>query len=158
MPNQNFQGRDALAQVQLGIRVDRPTATLPQGTAGSIFTITGGRVLMTAILGEVTTAIGGANAMKLIANPTVATAGDTDLCAAADLDTCDIGDLISITGTPGDGILVAHKGSVQMMGPTGVALQTGTLQLHCAGSTAGAIKWSIWYVPLDTGAYVTAAA
>jgi len=158
MPNQNFQGRDALAQVQLGIRVDRPTATLPQGTAGSIFTITGGKVLMTGIIGEVTTAIGGANATKLIANPTVATAADTDLCAAVDINTCDIGDLLSITGTPADGLLAAHAGAVQMLGPTGVVLQTGALQLHCVGSTTGNIKWSLWYVPLDTGAYVTAAA
>jgi len=147
----------ALRKLLLGKKVDRATATLPQGTAGAIYNIAGGRVLMTAIVGEVTVAIGGANATKLTANPTVATAADTDLCTAVDIDTCDVGDLLSITGTPGDGLLVAHKGAVQTMGPHGVIMQTGTLDLDCAGSVAGSIKWTLFYIPIDDGAYITAA-
>lgn len=155
--NFNESTREMIGNIGLGLRVDRATATLPQGTAGTIFNVVGGRVLMTGILGEVTTAIGGGNAMKLIANPTVATAADTDLCGAVDMNTCDIGDLLSIEGTPATGMLAAHAGAVQMIGQKGIALPVGTLQLHCAGSTTGAIKWSIWYIPLDDGAYVTAA-
>lgn len=147
----------ALRKLLLGRKVDRATATLPQGAAAAIYNIVGGRVLMTAIVGEVTVAIGGANATKLVANPTVATAGDTDLCATVDIDTCDIGDLLSITGTPGDAMLVAHKGAVQTMGPHGVIMQTGTLDLNCAGSVAGSVKWTLFYIPIDDGAYVTAA-
>lgn len=153
----NFDEGKALRKLLLGIKVDRATATLPQGTAGAIFTIAGGKVLMTSIVGEVTVAIGGANATKLTANPTVATAGDTDLCTAVDIDTCDVGDLLSITGTPGDALLVAHKGAVQTMGPHGVIMQTGTLDLDCAGSVTGSIKWVLTYVPIDDGATIVAA-
>ena len=147
----------AFRKLQLGRKVDRATATLPQGTSAAIFNIAGGRVLVTTILGEVTVAIGGANATKLVGNPTVATAGDTDLCATADIDTCDVGDLLAITGTPGDALLVAHKGAVQTMLVKGVVLQTGTLDLDCAGSVTGSVKWTLFYVPIDDGAYVAAA-
>jgi hypothetical protein len=157
MPNYNQSTRQSLADIILGMRVDRATATLPQSTNAAIFTIAGGNVLMTGILGEVTVAIGAADNTKLTAYPTLTTAGDTDLCATVDIDTCDIGDLLSITGTPATAMLVAHKGAVQMGGPHGVVLQPGGLPLDCDASTTGSIKWSIFYIPLEDGAYVTAA-
>jgi hypothetical protein len=157
MPNFNQSTREMMQFMKLGLPVARATATLPQTTNGSLFTISGGIVLMTAILGEVTTAVGAADNTKLTAYPTVATAGDTDLCTTVDIDTCDVGDLLSITGTPGDAMLVAHKGAVQTMGSLGVYLQQGTLDLDCDASTTGAIKWIIWYVPAEAGAYITSA-
>jgi len=153
----NESTRAMIGNMALGLRVDRATATLPQGTAAAIFNIVGGKVLITGILGECTTAIGGANNTKLTANPTVATAGSADLCAVVDTNACDVGDILSITGTPADAMVAAHVGACQMMGPLGVACQVGTIDLDCAGSVTGAIKWSIWYIPLDDGAYVTAA-
>lgn len=157
MPNFNQSTRNMMESMILGLRVIRATATLPQTTNSSLFTIAGGVVLMTGILGEVTVAIGGTDNTKLTHYPTVATAGDTDLCATVDIDTCDIGDMLSITGTPADAMLVAHKGSVQMMQYKGVVLQEGTLDIDCDASRTGSIKWSIWYIPLETGAYITAA-
>ncbi len=108
---------------------------------------------MTGILGECTVAVDGTNAVKLQANPTLATAADTDLCAAVDLTASDIGDLNSITGAPGDNILVAHKGSVQMIENKGIILQEGTLDVHDTQTTAGTFKWTMFYVALDVGAY-----
>ncbi len=154
MPYYDLLTRQRIADVRLGLRVDRDTATLPQATNHALFNIVGGRVLMTAIIGEVTTAIGGADNTKLTAYPTVATAGDTDLCANLDIDTCDVGDILSITGTPGDAMLVAHKGAAQIGKP--VVLPIGTLNLACAASRTGAIKWTMFYIPLDDGAYVEA--
>jgi hypothetical protein len=154
MPYYDLLTRQRLADVRLGFRVDRDTATLPQTTNHALFNIAGGRVLMTAIIGEVTTAIGGADNTKLTAYPTVATAGTTDICANLDIDTCDVGDILSITGTPADAMLVAHGGAAQ----TGkaVVLPIGTLNLACAANRDGAIKWSLFYFPLDDGAYVEA--
>lgn len=147
--------RQRIRDIVLGCRVDKTATALAAAGQTALFNIAGGKVLMVAIVGECTVAVGGANANKLIANPTVATAGDTDLCAAVDIDTCDVGDLLSITGTPGDGLLVAHKGAVQTGYP--VILTTGTLDLHSAGNTAGTFKWSIFYIPIDVGATVAAA-
>jgi hypothetical protein len=36
-------------------------------------------------------------------------------------------------------------------------LAIGTLNLSCAASSTGSIKWSVWYVPVDDGATMTAA-
>ena len=51
--------------------VVRATATLPQTTAEALYTITGGRILLVSIIGEVTTVIQTqANNTKLTFNPT----------------------------------------------------------------------------------------
>jgi len=147
----------AIRKLHLGIMVERAAAALPSSGAGDIYTIVGGKVLMTALVGEVTVAIGATQSVKFIANPTAATAADTDLCAAVDINTCDVGDLLGVTGTPGENLLVAHKGSIQGMLTGGVYLQTGTLQVHTTATTAGSAKWNLCYVPIDDGAYVEAA-
>ena len=151
--------RQAFAASILGIRVDKTTSALPTiATTDNLFTIAGGLVLMRAIVGEITVVIETqANAAKLQALPTPTTAGDTDLCAALDIGAvpCDVGCLLSITGTPGDAMLVVDKGSCETMLPKGVVLQEGHVALHCAATNTGEIKWSMWYIPIDKGAYVT---
>lgn len=151
-----FAGR-ARRRELLGAKLDRATATLPQGTHSALFNITKGRVLLTSIVGEITVAIGGTSGTLIAAYPTVTTAGDTDLCAATDINTCDVGDLLGITGTPGDAMLVAHKGAVQMMATGGVVLPIGTLDLVDAQSETGSIKWSVTYIPYDDGAEMSVA-
>ena len=49
----------AFRKGHLGIQVNRATAALPQSTAAAIFTIATGRVLVTSLIGEVTTIIQG---------------------------------------------------------------------------------------------------
>jgi len=39
---------DQVATVNLGIRVSRASATLPQTASGAIYTITGGKVMITS--------------------------------------------------------------------------------------------------------------
>lgn len=38
-----------------------------------------------------------------------------------------------------------------------VVVPAGTIDLDCAASNTGSVKWSLFYWPLDPGAYVTAA-
>ena len=86
----NTMTGNALAGVVLGVRVDRATAALPQTAAAAIFTVTGGRVAIMGILGEVTTAIQNqANNTKLTANPTVGTS--VDLCAVLSIANDEVG-------------------------------------------------------------------
>lgn len=147
----------ALRKLLMGNRVDKSATALPSSTSGSLFTIAGGRVLMTGIIGECTVAVGGANSVKLIANPTVSTAADTDLCAAVDLNTCDVGDLVTITGVASDGIVAAHAGGVGGMTRKYVVLQEGTLQVNTTATTDGTFKWTLYYVPDEDGGYVVSA-
>ena len=153
----NDSYRLMLNTVGLGIRVDRATATIPATTNEPIFTISNGVILMTGILGECTTDVGGAVNLLLQHFPTVATAGDTDLCAVVAGAAVDVGDMLSITGAPGDAMLAANSAAPQCMKYKGVVLQEGTIDFDTSTTTTGAFKWSIWYVPLEKGALVTAA-
>lgn len=154
MPNYSQSTRNRVADIHFGLRVDRATATLPQTTAAAIFNIIGGRVAMTAILGEVTTVLGAVGNMSLESNPTVGTAAA--LCAVVAAGTFEAGTLLSIDGTLATAMLGVDAGGTAMQSKP-VALNVGTLDLRLSGSSTGSIKWSIWYVPLDDGAYVTAA-
>lgn len=146
---------DQLRTVLFGVKVDRATAALPQTTQSALFTITGGRVLMTGIVGEVTTVIQTqANNTKLVANPT--TGSDVDICAVLNITAKEVGTLFGVTGLFSDALVGANAGAT-VMPRNAVVLPVGTLDLNCAASNTGSVKWSLTYIPLDNGAYVTAA-
>jgi hypothetical protein len=139
---------------QLGIKVERATATLPGETAAAIFTISGGRVLVTGIIGEVTATIQTqANATKLTANPT--TGPSADICATLDITADAAGLLYGVSGTFGDALV--GSGAAAPFPARPIVLDIGTLDLDCAATNTGSVKWTIWYIPLDTGAAVVAA-
>lgn len=153
--NYNWSGREAAALVNLGIRVDRGATTNPQTAAVDLFTIVGGRVAMTAILGEVTTIMGAVgNNTQLRSNPTTGTT--SPICAVLATENDEVGTLYGITGLVGDAMIGDDAGGVSMQDRP-VVLPVGSLELHCAANNTGATKWSMWYVPIDDGAYVTAA-
>jgi len=148
-------GTDAAVNVRLGKRVDRATAVLPQTTAAAIFTVAGGRVLITNIVGEVTTIIQTQiNNTKLTANPTTGTS--VDMCSVLDISADEAGCLYGIDGTPANALIGANAGNVPEM-DKGIVVNVGTIDLDCAASNTGSVKWQIWYIPLDDGATVVAA-
>src|SRR3990172_940748 len=68
------QHRDVFTTMRLGFHAAKAAATLPQGTTQEIFTITGGRVLVSLLFGEATVALGGvANDLSVQMNPTTGT-------------------------------------------------------------------------------------
>jgi hypothetical protein len=91
---------DQIRSLLVGIKVQRATAALPQTAAGSLFTIAGGKVLITSLVGEVTTVIQTqADNTKLTFDPTDAGATQ-DLCAVLDITADAVGTMYSLTGTP----------------------------------------------------------
>jgi hypothetical protein len=148
----------AFREVILGARVDKAATALPSTTNGALFNVKGGKVLMTLLLGECTVAVGGANAVDFFHDPTEATAGNGAIGAAVDLNPWDVGDIVSMTGLLTDTILPAvHAGSTHASTYAGVIMTPGIVYVHTAGTTAGTFKWSLFYIPLDDGAYVEAA-
>lgn len=144
-----------LRNLALGLAVERGTASLPQTTQSALFNVVGGRVLVMAIIGEVTTVIQTqANNTKLVANPTVGT--DADLCAVLDITADEVGTLYSISGLATDAMRGTTAGAVAGQDRP-VIVAAGTIDLSCAASNTGAAKWAIFYLPIDDGAYVTAA-
>ena len=141
-----------------GMETERPTATLPQTAAGALFTITGGRILLTEIFGEVTTVIQTqADNTKLTFDPVDAGATQ-DLCAVLDITADAVGTMYSITGTPATAMqdalnfLPASKTLTK-----GVILKPGSILLDCAASNTGSVKWTACWVPIDGNARLAAA-
>jgi hypothetical protein len=150
-----LNGDSGIRKATEGIRVDRAAATLPQTTAEALFTVSGGRVVINQILGEVTTIIETqANNTKLVGNPTTGTSAD--LCAVLNISADEVGTLYGITGTFSDAMLGTNAGGVPAQS-TGVIVNEGTIDLNCAASNTGAIKWTVLYTPIDDGASVVAA-
>lgn len=162
-------GGTALTQGILGTTVSK-THTIATETR-SLFTVSG-LVLVTAIVGKVTTALTVANTVKLVANPTTGTA--SDLCAATDLGTTDTpaGNLLGITGAPAE-VMFTGIGAVQRFpvtdpagttttvmtgGAQGIYIAAGVIEAVVTGTSPdGVIVWSLSYVPLEAGATVVAA-
>lgn len=133
--------------------------TVPQNATSTIFTVAGGRVAVTSLVGKVTTIIGGTTpALKLVATPTVGTAND--MCATATITADEVGTQYALPGTAiTTALSVSGNGSGAVVGPTTpVIVAAGTIGANCSAADAtGAIQWTLTYVPLDNGATVTAA-
>lgn len=147
---------DQLRTLLLGTKVDRATATLPASTTGSLFTVTGGRVMVTSIVGRVTTNIQAqANAIKLVATPSGSGAVN-DLSGTVESNGLAAGGLLSITGLAGDAMVKSTGGGVSTL-RNPVIVAAGAIGLNAAATNTGSVEWSITYVALDNGATVTAA-
>jgi len=147
---------DASMKMILGEVVNKTATTLPQTTATAQFTVAGGRVLVTSIVGEVTVIIQAQlNNAKLVANPTTGTS--VDMCAALDITGDEVGCLYGITGTPADALVGTNAGLTPGMGIKGVVVNSGTIDLDCSANNTGETKWTLHYIPIDVGATVVAA-
>lgn len=135
--------------------VERQADNLPQSTQESLFTVTG-KIRLLHIVGEVTTVIQTqANNTNLVANPTVG--ADVDLCAVLSITADAVGTMYKITGTLADALVATTSGAfAAQVGEVIVA--AGTIDLACAASNTGQVKWTLQYIPLDDGATIVATA
>lgn len=165
----NPAGQDAqsFTAINLGFRVDDAAAALVQNDSVNLFTVSGGLVLVRALIGEVTTVIG-ANAISVnyrftkTGGSAVAISGPTVVTSDA------VGTLYGITGVAVDLLSAQKVGGTEIPLTTylnlfpssqGIVLPAGTLSILStnADPDGGALKHSLWYIPLDDGASVAAA-
>jgi hypothetical protein len=131
----------------------KSTGTLAATTI-PLFTIAGGLVSITSIVGEVTTSITVANSYKLQANPTTGTT--KDLVTATDIGTTDTlaGSLLGFDGVTASSIQQGPGAVPMLLRP--IAVNTGQIESVSAG-TDGVIVWTVTWVPLTDGATLVAA-
>ena len=139
--------------------MSRPTLALPQTTTQQIFRIYGGRVHVKLLLGEVTTVIEGTDPVLKVSYAALTDAAALvgtayDIGATLDMSSDEVGTLYSVEGD-GSAIISGGQvaGTVETFGTGWVAAQ-GQIYLTTGASKTGAIKWDLWYQPLDPGAYV----
>lgn len=149
-------GTNAATNSLLGKRIDRTTADVITGAAVPIYTVAGGRVLVTSLSGKVTTIIGaGATNAKFQFNPTTGTTND--ICANLDIDADEAGTLYSISGVASDAMLRSESGAIRNMSANGLILDVGDIEFITAADRTGSISFQLFYIPLDNGATIVAA-
>ena len=139
----------------MGIRVDATARALGNETF-EWATVLGGDVLITQIIGRLTVIVNALDNVSLQFTPDVATATVTALCTATNINGYDVGDTVTITGIPGNALLpVAAAGAVPGMTVPLIVPAGGVESIGSAAPGTGTMLWSLWYIPLSDGAYVT---
>ena len=143
-----------------GAPVSSPSGAFAADTR-TIFTVTGGEVLITGLWGKVTTAITVANTVKLQANPT--TGDTTDITEATDIGTTDTaaGTVIGFTPSIDDPATSGALGEYSIMRGgfilRDLVVTTGDIEQVTTGTNPdGAITWYATWVPLSDGAVLVA--
>lgn len=145
-------------QLALGFKVEEPAAVLPGTATGHIFLVSGGRVVVTSLVGQVTTVCSGtATTVSVGTTPTVGTANTTGLATATAITSLEVGSLVSLPLTKGALAVGANGGaSVQIPADGGLIVPAGNIDIVTSATNTGAFKWTLTYYPYDDGASVSA--
>jgi hypothetical protein len=144
----------AIRTAQFGVQLIKGPSALPQTATATLATVTGGSVLITSMLGLVTTAIGGANNLSLGTVPTIGSSSSTGIMAATALASAPVGSwigLVQSAGTGSAGAVGANAGAVVFL-TTPFVVAAGTITWTTSTSVTGQIKWYFTYIALDNGA------
>lgn len=141
-------------------RVDRATADVFTGSAVPIYTISGGKIWLFGLVGEVTVIVGSGTTpdSKWQANPS--TGGTSDMCATLDQGDAEKGAIFSLTGTPGDAMLGgdAISGTVRCgLWGNPLCIGIGAIEFICDENVTGSALFQAWWAPLDNAGLLVAA-
>jgi len=136
------------------VTVYRADGALAQAADLSLFTVTG-LVEIISIVGKVGTVVETqANNTLLKINPT--NGADVDLCAALNITAAAAKSFLSITGTAAGALVNTDSGAIVKQAVP-IIVDAGIIELECAASNTGTVKWIVQYKPLEPGARVFAA-
>jgi hypothetical protein len=152
-----------LRTINLGVKVEKASAVLPATGLQTLFTVSGGRVLVTSLFGEVTVVFDGTtNSLNVVHDPDGAGAvGDISGATVCTSDAA--GTLYTVHGIQAALLGTQKEGGTEV--PThvvakapvggGFILPAGVTKLQTTGTdTTGSTKWTMTYIPLDDGASV----
>ena len=156
--SQSMKGSAYRAQA-LGLTVTRATATTGlTGATGTLFTVSGGRIVLTSMVGELTIATGAtASVAKLLSTPTTGSA--VDLTSTTSVASKEVGAKLTLPATLGGALAVNNAGAAPLAVGTGFVIAIGSIQLNTSADPTGggSAKWTLTYFPLDDAATVAAA-
>ena len=142
----------------VGCRVDRPAEIM--GAAEVLFTVYGGNILLTGFYGEIMVAIDTVNtyAITFDADDKLAALEDTVLASAsAALNGYVAGRMFYLPIEGGALTVTAAGGACPIDVAPIMVLPPGHFDLAGTNAlTLGQVRWSLWYIPLEAGAYVLA--
>ena len=148
-----IQGQQVL-RATTGFLVTRPAAALPSTTIGSIFTISGGRVLIKSLSGTVATLLSGTNSTTVGVTPTWNATSAPAVLSSAGIIPVAAGSPV-MSKLDGGALVVVVSGGI--IAPTPWLALPGAVTITTASTVTGTVSWELCYVPYDTGASVVAA-
>jgi hypothetical protein len=156
MPSFNQSQVDASCFGVLGMHVQKAAATLPATTTQQLFVVTGGRVLISLLYGEVTVAIQNSDPVaKITMTPSAGTA--VDIASTVDINSLEVGGHLVVEGD-GTAMIKGNAGAAFWAnGAHDFIVPIGHLDLITGATKSGATKWDLWYIPVDDGALVVSA-
>jgi hypothetical protein len=155
---------EAVRLERFGTQVIKTGQTFPQGGPGTsaLFTVAGGRCLITALFGIVTTVIAGTDPQLTLGTaPTGGTAETAGIASSTALTSAEAGTLITVQSSSGEpGALVvmaspAKAGNAVYLHSTGFLVSPGTITQTAQAAETGAVSWYLTYIPMDDGAAVS---
>lgn len=141
-----------------GIQIDRAldahTGTPTPGDP--YFTVVGGICLITGMVGYVSAQAAGAPTNCLFRHDPDAVAGvTTDLCAVTDIDTSIAGSLLTWSGLAAGLLVTLNASVVPMFTCKGIVVTEGVIGF-VSSAASGTTRWTLWYIPIEVGAYIVA--
>ena len=144
-----------IADMRLGCRVERAAAAVTTGPT-NYFHVSGGNVLLTGFYGEITVAQAVAQVLAIDLDVDAGT--DVPLGSnGAEANNYVVGRMCYLPAAAGAVTWSAAGGACPLeIGPP-IVLSPGMITVTSSGSqTTGRMKWALWYVPIEDGAYVEA--
>lgn len=150
---------DQVRTIQAGIAVTKTAAVAASGSADDLFSIDDGAVILLGLVGEVETALVADTDLDVDFDPDD---GGSDVALASTLvaDSDAVGTMYTLNSTNGGALVATLDVAYNALLADPIVLQEGDLKLVSSGGGAGggSIKWTALYIPLETGASLTAAA
>jgi hypothetical protein len=144
----------------LGFRSQSVAKVVPQNATQTVFTISGGRIMVAYLYSVVTTVIAGTTpAAKWVATPTTGTANDA--CATGTITSAEVGSHFILPLLKATALIVSTatsgSGNSPGVGVNGMIIAPGTLGFNVSAADAtGACTHSLYYIPLDDATRVVA--
>lgn len=157
-PAQNTQIRNATTGF-MTTRASTATGNTPlAASATTIFTVTGGRILVISLVGQVTTVIQGqATTVQFISTPTGGGTAVNLSNATGDLNGKEVGATVTLATTLGGTAVVNNAGATVVAEPR-FLVPPGAISVTMGAASTGALKYELIWVAYDAAATVTAGA
>lgn len=141
-----------VTRAAFGFCTQRAAAALPSSVIGSIFTISGGRILIRSLTGIVSTTLSGTNSTSVGLTPlNTGTSAPTILCTAGIIP---VAAGSPLTGLFGGALLVTVAGGLVQAAPW--LAVPGDVTITPASTVTGTVAWDLIWVPIDPAARVVA--
>lgn len=132
--------------------------TLPQTTTTTVFTVSGGPVIINYLAAEVTTALGAVVTTLKFTSTDTASSTAVDICAAAAVTSAAVGTFLTVAMTALSTALQVNAGGTSLATQgqdNGIVIPAGVVAATTSASDTGNIRYRIKYTPLAPNSTVT---